>query len=293
MVSTATIRRGSRPILITVALIAVIAILVALAITLRPAPASAPKTTAFEASLGPYRTMTLSDLDKVLGAQSDHCGTVTDTGCPAAADRVNTQLKAWRADLDAATVPAIFAVINLVLRRHVALAIDDLDGLVAAYERHDDQAMSASLSAAVGERDQIELEVGAIQSSHASNASDYRAEMRIDAQLVSSCASCLSPAGVVENACAGAQRAGCMDEINATRSLLEQFQATLVANRAPASLAAADGALQSDLYVADLSLGNAASSLVAGDATELEFANGAYLQARLKLTQDVAGALEP
>ena len=67
----------------------------------------------------------------------------------------------------------------------------------------------------------------------------------------------------------------------------------MASTRAPSSLAGADAHLQSDLYIADVALGATATSLSASNATEFQFANSSYLQARVQLAQDIQAILKP
>src|SRR5579872_3834006 len=165
MVTTFAPNRTTRITLASIGVVAVAAIIIGLLLINRPSNVPQQKTASTSTAIIAYGSMVETDMNNVLNAQSSHCDTIADTGCPAAAARVIAPLQAWLGDLDRVAAPAPFALVELQLRRHVALAIADLNGLVDGYQRQNQTTMDDSLTAAVAERDFIELETTAIYGS--------------------------------------------------------------------------------------------------------------------------------
>jgi hypothetical protein len=275
------------------ALILAIAIVIVVVLVYRPASATPQKAATLDSSLVPYKNMAEGDLNAVLTAQSAHCDTIDDTGCPAAAAKVAAPLQAWLDDLNRASTPPVFAYVDLQLRRHVALTIVDLNAMVAAVHAQNQTDLTTALNAAVGERDFIEMEVSAIYNSQQAKAADYRSTIALGKSVIEGCTECVPAAGV-QFRCNGTQPLSkCTGQIESTRFRLEQFQAGLVSTRAPSSLTSVDAHLQRDLYIADVALGATEISLSASNATEFQFANSSYLQARAQVFQDIQEIQKP
>jgi len=136
LVSTLNLNRRKRGPLVIAALVVAMAIVVALVVLYRPASPAAPKAASPDGALVPYKNMVESGLSAVTAAQSQHCDTIADTGCPAAAARLMAPLTSWLDDLNRASTPPVFAYVDLQLRRHVALIIADLDAMVNAGARY-------------------------------------------------------------------------------------------------------------------------------------------------------------
>jgi hypothetical protein len=185
-----------------------------------------------------YSNLLRYDMSGVLLAQSQHCDTITDAGCPAAAGRVIAPLQAWLNDLNRASTPGAFTLVDLQLRSHVAAAIAVLNALVAAYHGQDQAAMTTALKAAVDERDMIEIEVDSIVSSQTVSAKAYRVNVEVARKTFDGCGECL-PAGVNQLSCQGAQRAACATQVSATRYRLEESPG-VASTHPPSSLPIAD-----------------------------------------------------
>src|ERR1700674_4537109 len=103
-----------------------------------------------------YQALMLSD-DNAMGAStSNHCNTVQDTACPAAAARVVTALQSWLDDLNRFQTPARFATIGAQMKRHVAAAMAYLNATVAANLGKNQPGEDRSIVAAVSEREWVD-----------------------------------------------------------------------------------------------------------------------------------------
>lgn len=234
-----------------------------------------------------YQNMQGADLQTVLNAQSQKCVTLTD-GCPAAVARVVGALQSWQDDLSGIRPPAKFAYVDAEMRRHIALAISDLNAAAAAYNSQDQTAMDNAISAAVAERDAIETEVAKITYSAQATADNYVIIVRTDSALINGCDSCQRLISQDPASCQPAQTPSCADEITAVRGDVENFQGDLVRYLAPDSLTAKDSQLQADIFAADAALNKMDSALSARDQTALRAGHDALLRALAKVDADAA-----
>jgi hypothetical protein len=103
-----------------------------------------------------YQAMMLSDDNAMGAATSNHCGTIQDTGCPAAVARVVAALQAWLDDLNRFQTPARFATIGAQMKLHVAAAIAYLNAAAAANLAKNQPALDESIGAAISEREWVD-----------------------------------------------------------------------------------------------------------------------------------------
>lgn len=279
------IKRG-----LSVGPIAVLVLVVAAVVMIPRAPAT-HKAAAVDPAITQYVAMVRTDQATLIDSQSGHCGSVVDTGCPAAAALVIAAAQQWLDDLERARPPARFAGIDAQLRRHLALGVADLNALVAAYRAKDQDGMNTALGAAVGERDRIVAAAATSIYSRQGTIAAYTSSVRLNVGRLKGCASCQQLLSQTRVDCPAGHTQGCLAQIATTRLAIEDFQGDLVRVFAPDSLSSKDGVLQAHLFTADVALGAMTSALAAGDQIEFQAGSNALLLALAEAESDAADIL--
>ena len=266
-------------------------VLVVAAVVLIPRASAAPKPAAVDPAITQYISLVGADEARLLGSQSKHCLSVEDAGCPAAAAPVIAAAQQWLDDLNRSRPPGRFAGVDAQLRRHLALVIGDLNGLVAGSKAKDQDWMDTALGAGIAERDRIVDAAAKIISSRQGTIAAYTSSVRIIVEPLQECASCQQLMGQNELYCRAGQMQSCLAQIATTRLAVEDFQGDLVRVFAPDSLSSKDGVLQAHLFTADVALGAMTSALAAGDQIEFRAGSNALLLALTEADADAADIL--
>jgi len=234
-----------------------------------------------------YQALVRADQQMLDSQPGGYCA-ITDTGCPAVAALNTAAMQRWLDDLDRSQPPARFAVLDSLMRRHLAIAISDQNAAMAAYRARDQLGVNTAFGAGSKELDTVDSQAQDIITSSPGTIVTYRAEVRMDAAYLLGCYLCQPLLGDSQVSCQGSLTPACADEIAAVRLQVETFQGDLVNLFAPDSLAAEDGRLQADLVAADLALDAMESALSARDQVALQAGHNALGQAINRVASDAA-----
>jgi hypothetical protein len=220
-------------------------------------------------SVGKYQAMVATDYSRVIPLLGGECIFNPSTPCADAAAVAIGELQTWLDDLNQTRPPGRFAVISDRTRHHLAVAIADLQALIAANKAMDESGAATVLAAALIERDELYREAGAVINSSQTTSGPYSAMVRLDNSNLLACDLCQGLITQNQVSCLASQTPSCVDEIAASRLLVETFQDDLVRNFAPNPLATKDQRLQTDLLAADAALDAMGVAQSAGDQLQL------------------------
>ncbi len=266
-------------------------VLVVAAIVMIPRAPATHQPAAVDPAITQYITMVGADEARLLSSQSNHCLSVEDAGCPAAAAPVIAAAQEWLDDLDTSRPPARFAGVDAQMRRHLVLVIGDLKALVAAFRAKDQDGMNTAFGTGIGERDRIVAAAANSMYSRQGTLATYTSNVRRNVERLLRCTPCQQLLSRNQVYCSAAQMQGCPAQIAATRLAVEDFQGDLVRVFAPDSLSSKDSVLQAHLLAADMALGAMTSALAASDQIELQAGANALLLALAQADSDAANIL--
>jgi len=212
-----------------------------------------------------YQAMMLSDDNAMGAATSNHCNTVQDTACPAAAARVVAALQSWLDDLNRFQTPARFATIGAQMKRHVAAAIAYLNASAAATVAKNQPALDRSIVAAVSEREWVDRLTASISHSSPATTAVYRNLVKSEKSDLDKCAGCQRLTAQTPLSCDGAAPTDCNSLVLDAASQMATFQGAVVLDAAPSTMGAKDALLQSDLAQGDTALIAMMGDLLKGD----------------------------
>jgi hypothetical protein len=212
-----------------------------------------------------YQAMMLSDDSAMGAATSNHCNTVQDAGCPAAAARVVAALQSWLDDLNRYQTPARFATIDAQMRRHVAAAIAYLNASAAATLAKNQPALDRSIVAAGSEREWVDRQTANISHSSPATAGTYAGLVRSEKSDLDKCAGCQRLIAQTPLSCDGPGATDCNSLVLDAASQVATFEGAVVLDAAPSTLATKDAQLQTDLAQSDTALIAMMGALLKGD----------------------------
>jgi hypothetical protein len=251
-------------------------------------PSVAQQSPTADPAIKAYQAMMLSDDNAMGAATSNHCTTVQDAGCPAAAARVVAALQLWLDDLNRFQTPARFATIGAQMKRHVAAAIAYLNASAAATLAKNQPALDRSIVAAGSEREWVDRLTASIsQSSHATTVV-YSGLVRSEKSDLDKCAGCLRLIAQTPLSCDGTAATDCDSLVLDASSQLSTFLSAVVLDAAPSNLEAKDSQLQSDLGQGDTALITMMGDLLKGDQAGFGAGRTALGQALAAVDTDAA-----
>jgi hypothetical protein len=220
-------------------------------------------------SIGKYQAMVAADYSRVIPFLNGECTFNPSTACGDAAAVTIGESQTWLDDLNQTRPPGRFAGISGRMRHHLALAIADLQALIAANKAMDESGATTVLAAIFIERDELYREAGAVINSSQETTGSYLGMVRLDNSNLLACDLCQRLVSHNQVSCTAGQTPSCVDEIAASRLQVETFQDDLVRGFAPNPLAAKDQRLQADLLAADAALDAMGVAQSAGDQLQL------------------------
>jgi hypothetical protein len=243
-------------------------------------------------AINTYKTLMVSD-DNAMGAStSNHCNTVQDTACPAAAARVVVALQQWLDDLNRFQTPARFATIDAQMKRHLAAAISYLNMVVAANRAQNQNSEDRALQAAENERGWVDDITLSIAHSAPATAAIYIGGVRSEKAGLDGCEGCQSTVGQSQLSCEGSAQADCDSLLRETSTQIETFEGAIVLNSAPVSLSSKDALLRSDLAQTDTALITMTGALLTGDQSGFDAARTSLQRAAAAVDADAATVLK-
>jgi hypothetical protein len=238
-----------------------------------------------------YQAMLLRDLNRLDSAGDGVSCTTLQSTCPAPGKPVLAAQQRWLDDLNASEPPARFAVVDPLLRRHVAASIVDLNAMFAAYRAQDKTALDRANNAFAGQALWLNNVAGSILISQQVTVAMYTDTIRIGKQSLDVCNECRSLADNSQVDCGDIQSGLCESDVAYAKSAIENFEAGVVRHAAPRSLAAQNARLQSDLARADVGVLAMANADVAGDPSGFNAGRLLFLQALPAINADMAAIL--
>jgi hypothetical protein len=215
------------------------------------------------------------------------CDDTTHTGCLRSAQQSLPLLQKWLDDISRSEPPARFALVNAEMRAHLTQNITVLNDMVSDSEARNDAAMRRDYDLAVYGVDWTGVMVPAIAQSQLVTASTYQ-------QLVGTQTHALDACGVPcgfggdSSRCATSSGLNCGDLFNQAAASFGGYQAALVQDAAPSSLAPLDARLQGDLAQADTVL--LAMNLLAASNDQTRFDSEMAQLIRIKAQIDADAA---
>jgi hypothetical protein len=237
-------------------------------------------------SIKDYQSMMRLDQQWLDSQPGGYCY-ITDTGCPAVAALNTAAMLQWLDDLNRSQPPTRFAALDVLMRRHLAIAISYQNAAMTAYRAQDEKGVNAAFNTGSIELDALDMQATDIIASSQGTIVTYTAAVRLDKGLLLACFLCQ---GLSQNqvTCQASQTPTCANEIAGVRLQVETFQGDLVKLYAPDSLVAKDGRLQADLVATDAALDAMASALSAGDQVSLQSGHDVLRQALNRVLSDAA-----
>jgi hypothetical protein len=237
-------------------------------------------------SIGKYQAMIATDYSRNIPLLGGECTINPSTPCADAAAVAIGELQTWLDDLNQTRPPARFAVSSGRMHQHLAVAMADLQALIAANKAMDESGAATVLAAVYIERDELYREAGAVINSSQTTIRPYSAMVRLDNSNLLACDLCQRLVTQNQVSCLASQTPSCVDEIAASRLQVETFQDDLVRNFAPNPLATKDQRLQTDLLAADAALDAMGVAQSAGDQLQLAANQGALRLALSRVESD-------
>ena len=255
----------------TIALLAVAATMAAVVIeTHRVAQNNVPAGP--DAQSVAYQRMMSTDDSRMAESTSNHCNDITDAGCPAAVERVNSSLRQWLDDISRIQTPAQFEIADAEMRAHLNATIADLNAAAAAVTQQHPAELSAAIAAALDERGWIDDMVTAITTRHAVTKAIYVDFVKSEKASLDGCTDCQNVVHAMQNRCSDTSVLTCpslTSTLSEVESELQGVETGLVIYAPPTSIAEADRTLQSDLAKADTALLDITTASLSGDSAKL------------------------
>ena len=226
-----------------------------------------------------YQALVTKDDDALNNSTSNHCNTIQDTGCQAAAAVVIAALQQWAQDLKQFHTPTSFVIIDGQLQRHVAGAITDVNAIAAANQAQDQPAEDLATQIALTELTWVNTISAAIRNWAQASPTTYARQVKAEVAALDACDGCSQLAGQGQLACSGSTGAACDLVLTQAFSQIQTFQAGILEVAAPDSWLAKDANLQSGLAQADTSLLAVKAARLTGDQKALDVARVQFQQA--------------
>jgi hypothetical protein len=242
-----------------------------------------------------YRALVKSDYDHMAASTSNHCNTIDDTGCEAAANRVVAALQQWVDHLDSFRTPSPYAGLDGLLRRHLSAVAAELTAAVAFQKANDVKGFDLAMQSALYERDWINgpMYIITIGTYQRLTAASYREALTDTSAALDACVAgraSSSDASCVwllqQKVCTGVDTTICLFNVEAAATQLQGLLIGLTQYPASGDLAKA-GRLQADLVAADTALLAVTDALMKGDSARVESGRGAYAAAIVAASKDL------
>ena len=246
-------------------LLAALGALVLLLVGCSQAPSAAQNSSTADPAIGAYKTLMVSDDNRMAASTSNHCNTVQDTACPAAIARVVVTLQQWLDDLNGFQTPARFATIDGQTKRHLTAVLSYLGLAVVANRAKDQNGEDRAIAAAINERGWVDDITLSIERSATSTAAIYTGSVRSEKAGLDGCEGCQRTLGMSQLSCDGSAQADCDSLLRETSTQVETFEGALILDAAPSALSSKDARLQSDLAQCDTALIAMTGALLAGN----------------------------
>jgi hypothetical protein len=197
-----------------------------------------------------YQRMVANDNADALATFSSPCDVGVHSGCLSDATRAIPVVQKWLDDLTRAQTPGRFVVIDAEMRNHLAQNLTALHELVIASQAGDGPGMDRAFVVAVYAEEWTSTVIPGITGSQQVDPNAYIALVRSETSSLDACGAACGFTSVATN-CVTSDGLTCLNYFDKVAVSFAGYQADLIRKAAPASLAAKDARLQSDLAQAD------------------------------------------
>lgn len=201
-------------------------------------------------SVGAYQRLIAHDFVDPNTSWSSPCGAAVYTGCLADANRSIPVLQSWLKDLDKSSPPSRFAIVDSELRQHLSQSLTALRAMTSDIRAGNEDAVKRDYVVAVYGAEWVQVVVPAIWESQQVTAATYVELVLSNTTTLDHCGAACGFTATSQN-CVTSSGLNCDQYFGQAAVSFASFQADLLRKSAPASLAAVDSALESDLDKAD------------------------------------------
>jgi hypothetical protein len=226
-----------------------------------------------------YRAMIKSDYAAMAASTSNHCDTIDDKACEAAAMRGVASLQQWVDHMHSFPTPSKYAVLDGQLRMHLSAVAAELTAAVAFQKVSDGKGFNLAMNAARYERGWIDPATYALTDDYVRLAASYQDAFSLAKRAVNGCTNGMPGPGDIAcqrlvqlPSCLGANAELCLSYVQNAATPLQTFLISLMQNPAPANQAAASSRLQAGLAEADTALLAITDAVLKNDGSKVDAA---------------------
>lgn len=250
----------------------------------------APRNEPATLDLVGYQAMVSSDVNLLTYSGSGIDCTTVQSNCPGPGQQVLRAFQQFLDDVNRSQPPSSLAMTNALVRRHLAAAIADLNGVFAAYASKDQVALDRDNYLLDAQEEWVSAITTGISQSRQGTVASYINSVRAAKQGMTSCNGC-RPLQLASQDCAEIQTVLCEADVVYAKLDIETLESALVSVTAPNSLVDQDALLQRDLAQADAVVLALAGAQLTGDQTGFNASRALLAQKLLAIDADLAGIL--
>lgn len=236
-----------------------------------------PRSEPAALDLSAYQAMVSSDVNRVSYSGSGIDCTTVQSNCLGPGNQALGAFQRFLDDLNRSQPPTSLAVINGLMRRHLAAGIADLNGVFAAYAAKDQVALDRDNYLLNAQGEWMSAITTSISQSRQGTVASYIDSVRAGKQGMTACNGC-RPLQLAGQDCAEIQTTLCEADVVYAKLDIETLESALVSVTAPSSLVGQDALLQRDLAQADAAVLALATAQLTGD-------QGGFSSSRVLLAQ--------
>jgi hypothetical protein len=237
-----------------------------------------------------YQAMASRDVNNAVSAASGTDCTTVQSNCLGPGKVSQTAFRQWLDDLNRSKPPAVFAAIDAEMRHHLAAAIADLDGILAAYAAKDQTALDRDDYLLTAQGEWVTAIATSISQSHQGTVASYVESAQAGKQGMALCNGC-RPLQLAGQDCTEIQTLKCEADVVYAELDIESLASALVTVTAPSALADQDALLQRDLAQADAGVIAMATAQLTGDPAGFNTGRVLFGQSLPAIDADLAGIL--
>jgi hypothetical protein len=238
-------------------------------------------------SIQAYQKMVVNDNVAAGATYSDPCDIGKHSGCGADATRAIPVVQRWISDVSRPDIPTRFVVINAEMRQHLIQNLAAQRDLLAASQANDGPGMDRAFNDASYAAWWFGAVTPAVAASHQVDATTYTNLVGSETRTLDGCgAACgFTPTSA---SCAKGDGITCQYYLDTVGYSFASFQADLIKEAPPSSLASKDAKLQSDFAQADAVVIAAYPAVVANDQGAFNSAIAQLERIKVQIDQDAA-----
>ena len=247
-----------------------------------------PRSEPAALDLGAYQAIVGGDVNRLIYSGSGIDCTTVQANCGGPGRDVLAALQRFRDDLTRSQPPASMAVINSLLRRHLAEGIADFNGVLAAYAAKDQVALDRDNYLFNAQGEWVSAITTSISQSQQGTVASYIDSVRAGKQAMATCNGC-RPLQLAGQDCTEIQTVRCEADVVYAKLDIETLESALVNVTPPSSLVEQDALLQRDLAQADAAVLALARAQLTGDQDGFNAARASLAQKLPAIDADLAG----